>query len=249
VPRLPIANPLLDNFGAFDPVNLVNPYAFVSGGAFSPSDIATLRRWIKADALGGGLSDGDPISTAADASGNGNDLTQAGANRPTYQTNITNGLPAIQFDRASAQYLDGSVVTSASAKSWAIAYEPSGSAASMNLLGTDNNDDYYILGGTTDGYFGSFRAARINTYPAVVPASGVHIITGISSGSAYQIWIDGVAQGAQGADYSEGTDFLLGNNLGLSRPFDGYIYEYCEFIADIGSTDRASVESYLGRWL
>jgi hypothetical protein len=28
VPRLPIVDPLLDNFGHFDPVNLVNPYSF-----------------------------------------------------------------------------------------------------------------------------------------------------------------------------------------------------------------------------
>jgi hypothetical protein len=33
VPRLPIANPLLDNFGEFDPVNLVNPYSFAASVA------------------------------------------------------------------------------------------------------------------------------------------------------------------------------------------------------------------------
>jgi hypothetical protein len=33
VPRLPIANPLLDNFGDFDPVNLVNPYSFSAPAA------------------------------------------------------------------------------------------------------------------------------------------------------------------------------------------------------------------------
>jgi hypothetical protein len=33
VPRLPIDNPLLDNWGSFDPMNVINPYAYaVAGG-------------------------------------------------------------------------------------------------------------------------------------------------------------------------------------------------------------------------
>lgn len=31
MPRLPIENPLLDNYGTFDPVNLINPYAMGGG--------------------------------------------------------------------------------------------------------------------------------------------------------------------------------------------------------------------------
>jgi hypothetical protein len=36
VPRLPICDPLLDSYGDFDPMNLVNPYAFSGTGSTDP---------------------------------------------------------------------------------------------------------------------------------------------------------------------------------------------------------------------
>jgi hypothetical protein len=43
-----------------------------------------------------GLSDGDPVNTWTDETGNGHDLT--GANAPTFKTNIINGQPVVRFD-------------------------------------------------------------------------------------------------------------------------------------------------------
>lgn len=46
-----------------------------------------------------GLEDGDPVGTWPDQSGNGNDLVQAtAANKPTYEINEINSLPAIKGD-------------------------------------------------------------------------------------------------------------------------------------------------------
>ncbi|HAA17749.1 MAG TPA: hypothetical protein DCP28_02855, partial [Cytophagales bacterium] len=56
--------------------------------------------WLKADALS--QADGTPISSWADASGNGNDADQAtGSYQPTFQTGEINGQPVVQFDGAN----------------------------------------------------------------------------------------------------------------------------------------------------
>lgn len=53
--------------------------------------------WLDASSLS--LSNNDPVTTWADISGNGNDLSQATASRqPTFRTSQINGLPAVQFD-------------------------------------------------------------------------------------------------------------------------------------------------------
>jgi hypothetical protein len=69
---------------------------FGSGGevSFSPDDIAGLEGWWKADSLV--LSDNDPVTTWADESGNGRDLTSATGQ--VYKANILNSLPVVRFD-------------------------------------------------------------------------------------------------------------------------------------------------------
>lgn len=62
-----------------------------------PSDITSLKVWLKADALV--LNDLDAVATWADQSGNGNDFTQATSTaRPTYRTAQLNGQPGVDFD-------------------------------------------------------------------------------------------------------------------------------------------------------
>jgi len=68
-----------------------------STASWSPSDLADLFAWYKSDAITG-LSDGDPVSTWADSSGNGYDLTASGTDRPSYQTNTLNSLAVVEFN-------------------------------------------------------------------------------------------------------------------------------------------------------
>ncbi len=66
--------------------------------AFSPSDIAGLAGWWKADAISG-LADGDPVASWLDSSGNGRTFSQAtAAKKPTFKTGIVNGMPVVRFD-------------------------------------------------------------------------------------------------------------------------------------------------------
>lgn len=68
------------------------------GAVFSPTNIAGLKVWFKADA-GAGTNDGDAVGTWTDQSASANNVTQSTvANKPTYKTAIKNGLPIVRFD-------------------------------------------------------------------------------------------------------------------------------------------------------
>ncbi len=75
----------------------------VNSAPFVPTDITGCELWLDASQIGG-LSDGDPVSTWSDGSGNGNDAVQAtGGSQPTYKTGIINSLPVVRF--ATSQYM------------------------------------------------------------------------------------------------------------------------------------------------
>jgi len=57
-----------------------------------PKSVAGPKLWLKADGIAG-LSNNDPITTWSDSSGQGNNCTSSGSNRPTYQTNVLLGTP------------------------------------------------------------------------------------------------------------------------------------------------------------
>ena len=70
---------------------------------FSPHDLGNLELWFAADHIS--ASDDDLIATWADSSGNGRDAAQATAdNKPTFKTNIVNGLPVLRLD-GTADYM------------------------------------------------------------------------------------------------------------------------------------------------
>lgn len=56
---------------------------------------SNLKLWIKADSLS--LSDGDPVTSWADLSGNSYNFSEA-TNPPTYKLNIVNGKPVVRFN-------------------------------------------------------------------------------------------------------------------------------------------------------
>ena len=74
------------------------------------TDISPIA-WYKADAITG-LSDGDPIDTWPDSSGNGRDLTQTGTARPLYKTGIVNSLPVARFDGSNDELLSAAFTVS-----------------------------------------------------------------------------------------------------------------------------------------
>lgn len=74
------------------------------GGGDTPPQFGNLKLWFEADDTALNSSDApagnnDGVKTWTDKSGSGNTLTQGtSSKRPTFQTNVQNGLPAVYFD-------------------------------------------------------------------------------------------------------------------------------------------------------
>lgn len=86
----------VENVGGTDLASIVAG-AVTNNAVFSPTNIAGLRLWLKADALV--LANNDPVTSWTDSSGLGNNATQATvAKKPTFKTAIVNGLPVVRFD-------------------------------------------------------------------------------------------------------------------------------------------------------
>ncbi len=94
-------------------------YRFTAAGAWSdaatfrtlPADAAGLALWWDATTLSG-VTNGQPVGTLRDWSGNGNDATQVQSDRqPGYADAAMNGQPALRFDGSGdGLYFDGGVV-------------------------------------------------------------------------------------------------------------------------------------------
>lgn len=73
-------------------------WTFIGGNVTSPQTVGGLALWLDAAQIVG-LSNGDPVATWADESGNSYDAVQATTvNKPAYETNVQNGKPGVLFD-------------------------------------------------------------------------------------------------------------------------------------------------------
>lgn len=122
--------------------------------------------WLKADAgVSNGVttaSDGDVVQTWSDQSGNSNDAIQNTPGRkPTYKTNIINGLPVIRFDGTTDSLLVSNIAPE--------------SGKRMTI---------FIVSTPTSGYSG----ALLSTYPA--GGLGVQSVTSSFGGPIYKFYLD-----------------------------------------------------------
>lgn len=209
------------------------------GGGFTPADIAGLALWLDASQIVG-LSDGDPVATWADESGNSNDATQGtSGRRPTYQTGEINGLPVVRFDGAD----DRLVVSLANAQPYTVFFVGKAAAASGNQYFVDGatlNTGVISNGGGDTlciAYNGSFIIAPVAMtsyrYVACVfnGASSVLSISGAATtGDLGTVGTSGMAIGAN----ADGSDNLTGD-----------IAEVIVYHAGLNTTDREAVEAYL----
>lgn len=124
-----------------------------TGGAcppFSPLDISGLKLWLDASAITG-LNNNDSVTTWADISGNGNDVTQStGSKKPTYQTNQINGLPAVVFDGVDDQ-LENSMSMAAGAKTLVVIGKLSGGAINYPRAFSGKPDTTFLMGCASTG--------------------------------------------------------------------------------------------------
>jgi hypothetical protein len=208
---------------------------------FNPMSIAGLSTWLKADSLV--LSDGNPVATWADSSGNGHDATQATAGkRPLYKTGILNGNPAVLFDGVD-DILDIAAPVSNNSFSLFVAFEPVASSDGYGAMYTSNGVGGLFYRGATrklDMYSGSDH----NSTAAVTEGAG-HLFTAVNQSGPNQLdfWVDTVADGSFTA-VSAIAASEIGDDGG-SETFKGYIAEIIEYDSALSTGNRQAVESYL----
>ncbi|MCK5606161.1 hypothetical protein KAR91_29955, partial [Candidatus Pacearchaeota archaeon] len=215
-PAIPVY-PVSDDQRTFDPL-----------WPFSPLSISGLIVWLEAE-LGFTLSDGDPITTWFDQSGNSNDATQGvAARRPTYRENIINTRPIVRFD-GTDDYLATAAFSSALT-------QPNTIIAVGNMKNIEGDDAYFVdgvVGGSRHAILsnlvrnpdGLYAHAGADFQPDVAfPKNSWHIHSVLFNGAASEYWLDGASQGLGNA----GAQGLSGLRVGISfvttSPLDGDIY-------------------------
>ena len=113
-----------------------------------------------------GLSDGDPVSTWSDRTSNGNNATQTGIARPTYETAEQGGQPVIRFDGTNDVFslgtstgLQPSTLTSI----FVMVRNSDWISASFGIIWCKPNANY-----AGDGYYITVEANTVNKIVAAV---------------------------------------------------------------------------------
>lgn len=234
-----------------------------SSSSFAPTDIANLSLWLKADSIAG--SDGDPISSWSDSSGNGNNATQAtGVSQPLLKTagNGLNGLNVVRFDGSNdfmlATFAPGSVgmtIFYVARTGAALTAYGSVIGSGGSLTPTTGIRWAFDLGSAVDGFGAGWGG--------VAGATGLGNVTGIATSTAFYAryrtdktaWaIDGVNTGTP-ADTSFPTDTFQcnigreGTSGGGSFSFNGDVGEILIYVRDLATDEMASVKDYMiTRW-
>lgn len=230
----------------------------VAGGGFVPTDIAGCVLWLDASQIVG-LSDGDPVDTWNDESGQGNDCSGSGGTRPTYETNVLNGLPVIRFTAASTMFLQGAMSLAGDDATFiAVAAITSSSAAFGRVLSVGDNatDDYTsaayaaaICKNNTNESIVSVRAFS-NLGSVAITHSQAFQASAIFDGTDEHTRVDGGSPATVGSTGTFAvTAYRVGRNLGGDGSLDGDIAEVIVYDSALGTTDRQTVEAYLAaKW-
>lgn len=247
-------------------------YASGEEPAWAPSDKSGLMFWFDADAITG-LNDGDSISTWEDSSSNNRDATQAGSNRPTYQTNELNGLPGVRFTQASNQYMEFGSDTLVSRSTtpytvvW-VGYTAFGTNTFRSLVsmkGTTTNLVVFMsgtpaatnyvntnFGFAENGGVVGWRRGATNTY-ATTAAAGIMTYGGQNDSSAtnYTGYKDNTefTYSTPTGNFNSGANFrnYLGAfpSAGPTLAWDGMIFEIFAYNSVLTSDERTEIANYI----
>jgi hypothetical protein len=225
----------------------------------APTDIANCELWLKADGIGG-LSDGDPVGTWADSSGNGRDATQgtAGA-KPTYKTGIQNGLPIVRFDGGDFLSLPDFLTGYSAGECFGVlklVNDPptptdSSAGAPFGNFGSDSLANHYpYTDGTVYEDFGS--TARKTTGNPTPSLASFHKLNMISASGEWTINLNGTQHYTTASNtVGWSTAPLIGRSTSGAFTYGlvGDIAELVLFSRKVTSGERSDMIAYLdAKW-
>ena len=193
-----------------------------------------LAVWLRADSLD--LTDGAAVSAWGDESKSGaNPASQATAlNRPTYKTNILNGLPVVRFDGTNA-FMDGKLTVAARSVFAVVNYTGGTPFPDYDgAIGGQNNDAANVgivgYGGNAAIYPTSVTNHRVN---------GVATAAFTDPTSYHTVYLENPS-GAYSASYRIAQDRAT-----TSRRWIGDIAEILIYTTTLSAANILLVEEYL----
>lgn len=210
-----------------------------TGGGGGGPPTTNLQVWLAADEITG-LSDGDPVATWADLSGNGSDATNAtGADQPLYKTGILNSLPVVRFDGSTDELILPNLGLAADAFTMIGVFIPTADnlvqiVSNGNLVFALYNNLYHMKRGSA------------LTFPASATTNGIgNLISVVCSGTPAG-YVNGVdVTGTTSSTFTSGLYYGLARN----NHWQGDMAEVLIYDAALGSTEREAAESYLAdKW-
>lgn len=221
-----------------------------SSASFLPSDIADLVLWLEADLLS--LNDNDAVGTWGDSSGTGHDVTQGTATKkPTFKTNIVNGLPVVRFDGTNDLLSSGLVnFTNATATIFIVCTGSSTANGDALVVDAADGNTFYEMRVDSTSQL-AFRAVTLGTTTEDTQSqTGTFMVMGgVRGTSSVTAYINGVTNSSatpSGSQKTGNSKFQIGEfGLGFQF-FGGDIAEVLFYNNDIGTTNRQAVEDYLG---
>ena len=237
---------------------------------FAPTMIPSLSLWFDASDPGTITQSGGLVSEWRDKSSNAYSVIQGTAsNRPTYATNLLNGLPGIQLSATSYLYQVGSSMPNFTSGSATTAYMVAKNGSSIgngwNIINTvwftgiNNATTRYHFSfgyGATNGitlYTNGNPVANPGSY--VVPYNTNAIMGFAASATSNYIFYNGsnTAYASSGAPPSANntTWFLFGDARVSPNPIvtDENIYEFVGFNTVLTTAQQQFVEGYLAwKW-
>jgi len=196
----------------------------------SPLSVPNCRLWFRADSLA--LVDGDLIDAWSDESGYGTNAVSAGANRPTFKTNIVNGLPVVRC--AGNHWLDHGALFLPYATYFVV----------WSRTGAANND--YILGASGAAYsylqYGGSWYVYKNISTAVAMATGTFMLKcNRYNGTTYQRYTNGVAEASQAGAGGANLRYIGAGGFACN----GDIAEVIIYQTALTDAERSIVDLYL----
>lgn len=222
---------------------------------FSPTDIPGLKLWLDASQITG-LTNGAPVPTWLDMSGNGNNAVQPTvAAQPIYQTGVLNGLPIVRFDGVDDTIIAPCTVSTTTV--FVVVRAP--------LLETGINGRTVFSFGSNESYFYDdrspfpfapwwYRDSTTNAPAGIGPLTTNALVTWQADPATFnRSWYNGVSQwdlavGASDTGWPPTQFGLCARNP--AAPFQISAFDIAEVIiydSALSDVDRIKVEDYLNQ--
>lgn len=212
-----------------------------SSAVFKPTDIAGCVLWVAADSIVG-LSNGDPVSTWADLSGNGYNFTQTGGQRPTYNTGVLNGKPVLTFVSANTQYMTTGGVNPVVNQAYTcfVVVKVTGALFQCFLDGGTNATGIVRIDAGNTGY--QIYAGNVGAVSAT--PSNFNYLGAIFNGASSNLYVNGTSNpvDAGGSGIAGVTLGAQGSGAGL---LDGQIAEVIYYNSALSGGNITLVNTYL----